>query len=147
MKTHTVVFVALGIAAALLGPGCSSYHDPATGEEATYGCETLKAKIDLDIGTVYAATKRAALDLHLRMMRAAEDGISGQIRAMDAQRNWVDIQLGALPQGRTVLAISIGPFGDKKKSIVVFEHVMANLAEMQQAAATASVQWEQERRR
>lgn len=99
MKAHTVVFVALGIAAGLLGQGCSTYHDPATGEEATYGCQTLKAKLDLDIGTVYAATRRAALDLHLRVIRAAEDGISGQLRAMNAQRESVEIQLGGAAGG------------------------------------------------
>ena len=146
MKAHAVLFVVLGLAIALLGQGCSSYHDPATGEEATYGCQTLKAKLDLDIGTVYAAAKCAAFDLRLRVMCVAEDGISGQIRAIDAQRDWVDIQVGALPEDRTRLTISVGVFGDKKKSIVVFEHIMANLSEMQQAAAAASVQWCPERR-
>lgn len=141
MKAHAIWIMVLGIAGGLLGQGCSTYHDPVTGEKARYGCQTLKAKLDLDIGTVYAATKRAAFDLHLRVLRAAEDGISGQIRAIDAQRDWVEIQLGALPEGRTRLAISVGPFGDKNKSIVLFERIMGNLSEMQQVAAAPSVQW------
>jgi hypothetical protein len=146
MKAHAVWFVVLGLAVVLLGQGCSTYHDRASGEEATYGCQTLKAKLDLDIGTVYTAAKRAAFCLRLRVMRAAEDGISGEIRAIDAQRDWVEIRLGALPEGRTRLTISVGAFGDKKKSIVMFEHIMANLSAMQQAAAAACVQWGPERR-
>lgn len=146
MKAYALWIVVLGIAGGLLGQGCSTYRDPATGEEATYGCQTLKAKLDLDIGTVYAAAKRAALDLRLRVMRAAVDGISGEIRALDAQRDSVDIQLGAMPEGRTRLTISVSVFGDKDKSIVVFERILGNLSATQQAAAAASVQWGPERR-
>jgi hypothetical protein len=80
-------------------------------------------------------------------MRAAEDGISGQIRATNAQWEPVEIQLGALPEGRTLLTINVGVFGDKNKSIVLFERIMANLSEAQQAAATATLQWGQDERR
>jgi len=146
MKAHVVLLVALGLAAGGLGSGCSTYYDSATGEEATFTFQTLRARLDLDIATVYAAAERAAVDLRLRMVRAAEDGISGRILATNAQWEPVEIELGALPGGRTVLTIGVGVFGDKNKSIVLFERIMSNLSEMQQASAAPSVQWGQERR-
>ncbi len=140
MKAHAIVLAVLGIAGGLLVPGCSSYHDPATGEKATYGMQTLKARLDVDVGTVYAAARKAAAELNLKVMRAAQDGISGEIRAYDAQRNQVDIQLGAMPEDRTLLAISVGPFGDKKKSLVLFEYIVKNLSPAQQLAAAPALQ-------
>ncbi len=141
MDARVITLVALEMAGGLLAPGCSTYRDPATGEEATYGMETLKARLDVDVGTVYAAARRAANELHLRVMRAAEDGISGEIRAYDAQRDQVEIRLGAMPEDRTLLAINVGPFGDKKKSLVLFEHIMENLSRAEQIAAAPSLPW------
>jgi len=141
METRFITLVTLGIAGSLLVPGCSTYHDPATGEKATYGMQTLKARLDVDVGTVYAAARRAAAELDLRVMRAAEDGISGEIRAYNAQRDQVEIRLGAMPEDRTLLAINVGPFGYKKKSLVLFEHIMENLSRAEQVAAAPSLQW------
>lgn len=135
MKAQTVVLVALGMAGAVLVEGCSAYHDPVTGEEAHYGCETLRARLDAGVPVVYAAAKRATNDLHLRVMRAAQDGISGEIRALDSQRDNVEVELGALPEGRTKLTIRVGVFGDKDKSIVLFERIMENLNQAPQVAA------------
>ena len=141
MVTRVIMLMVLGTAGGLLAPGCSTYRDPATGEEATYGLETLKARLDVDVGTVYAAARKAADELNLKVMRAAKDGISGEIRAYDAQRNQVEIRLGAMPEDRTLLTINVGPFGDKKKSIVLFEHIMENLSQAEQIAAASSLQW------
>ncbi len=141
MVARVIVLMVLGTVGGLWVPGCSSYRDPATGEEATYGMETLKARLDADVGTVYAAARKAASELKLKVMRAAEDGISGEIRAYDAQRNQVEIRLGAMPEDRTLLAINVGPFGDKKKSIVLFEYIMKNLNQAEQIAAASSLQW------
>jgi len=141
MDARVVMLVALGIVGGLLAPGCSTYHDPATGEEATYGMQTLKARLDVDVGTVYAAARRAADELNLKVMHASKDGISGQIRAYDAQRDQVEIRLGAMPEDRTLLAINVGPFGDKNKSLVLFEYILKNLSRAAQVAAAPSLQW------
>lgn len=130
-----IVLAVFGSAGALLAPGCSTYHDPATGQKATYGMSTLKAQLDAEVGTVYAAARKAAAELDLNVMRAAEDGISGEIWAYDAQYNQVNIRLGAIPEDRTRLAISVGPFGDKKKSLVLFESILKNLGQAEQFAA------------
>ncbi len=135
MDARVLILVALGSAGGVLVPGCSTYHDPTTGEKATYGMQTLKARLDLELGTVYGAAQRAAAAANLNVMRAAEDGISGEILAYDAQYNQVDIRLGALPEGRTLLAINIGAFGDKKKSIVLFEYILDNLSRAERLAA------------
>ncbi len=135
MNARVVTLVALGIAGGLLAPGCSTYRDPATGEKATYGMETLKARLDLELRTVYVAARRAAAELNLRVMRAAEDGISGEIRAHDAQRDQVEIRLKAMPEDRTLLTINVGAFGDKNKSLVLFEYIMKNVSQAPQVAA------------
>jgi len=140
MKARAVLIVALGLAAGL-SRGCSSYEDPATGKEATYSVDTLRTRLDLEIGTVYDAAREAARELRLRMVRAAEDGISGEIRAVNAQHDLVDIELGALPQQRTLLAIRIGAFGDRNKSIVLFEQILQNLSEEDRVAAAPRWQW------
>jgi len=141
MRIRARVLIALAIAGSLLVPGCSTYHDPATGARATYACETLKARLDVPIGTVYAAARRATAELRLRSMRAAEDGISGEIAALDAHRDSVCVDLGALPENRTLLTIRVGVFGDKNKSIVLFERILANLSQEERAAAITTVQW------
>jgi len=141
MNAHAMVLVTLGVAGGLLTHGCSTYRDPATGEEARFGMETLKARLDLEIGAVYAAARQAADDLDLKVMRAAEDGISGQIQALDAQYDLVTIRLGAMPEDRTLLAINVGVFGDKNKSLVLFEQIMDNLSRAEQIAAAPALQW------
>jgi hypothetical protein len=141
MNARVVVVVTLGIAGGLLAPGCSTYRDPATGKEATYGMQTLKARLDADVGTVYAAARQAADEVNLRVMHAAQDGISGQIQAYNAQRDQVEIRLGAMPGGRTLLAINVGPFGDKNKSLVLFEHILDSLSRAEQIAAAPAQPW------
>ncbi len=142
MKAHAVVFVALGMAGGLLVGGCSTYRSPVTGGEAHYRCETLRTKLNTDIGAVYAAARLALGELHLKPMRAAEDGISGEIMALDARRDTVEILLGALPEERTALCIRIGVFGDKNKSIVLLERILENLVPQEESAITPVVQWD-----
>jgi hypothetical protein len=128
MKGRAVVLAALGVAACLLGAGCGpDITDRATGVEADYQWGTLRAELDRPIGEVYAAAKQAVDELRLRVMRGEEDGIAAEIWAFDAQREQVDLQLGALPESRTLLTIRIGLCGDRSKSIVLFEDIMAKL--------------------
>jgi RNase adaptor protein for sRNA GlmZ degradation len=46
-----------------------------------------------------------------------------------------------MPEGRTLLTINIGAFGDKNKSIVLFEHILDNLSRTEQIAAAPALQW------
>jgi hypothetical protein len=144
MRTAIVLLVVLGSAASVVCPGCSGYRDPATGTAAHYGCETLRAKLEVPIGPVYVAARKAAAGLHLRVARAAEDGISGEIRATNAHYDMVEIELGALPQERTALRIRVGPFGDRNKSLVLFDRIMANLNETTQVVAAPELRWDHE---
>ncbi len=144
MKAEAIVLVALGMAGSLLADGCSAYRSPATGEKAYYGCETLRTKLNADIGAVYAAARCATRELRLKPMRAAEDGISGEILALNARRDTVEIRLGALPEGRTALRIRIGVFGDKKKSIVLLERILENLIQQEEGVVTPVVQWSEQ---
>jgi len=141
MRIRAIVLGVCGVAGGLLVPGCSTYHDPATGAQATYASETLRARLDAPIGAVYAAAKRATSELRLRSMRAAEDGISGEITALNARHDTVNIELGALPENRTQVAIRVGVFGDKNKAIVLFERILENMSQEGRSAAVTTVQW------
>ncbi len=110
--------------------------------EVHYSWETLRAKVNLPIAIMYAAARKATDELCLRVVRAADDGISGEIRAVDAQRDFVEIRLGALPWERTKLTICVGPFGDKNKSLVLFDRIMADVGGPGPMTAVSEVRWD-----
>ncbi|MGE5295796.1 MAG: DUF3568 family protein [Solirubrobacterales bacterium] len=125
--TITATLIAAGC---LLCPGCApTYRDPATGTEAWYDWETLRAKLDEPISTAYAAARDAAGEFDLRTLRCDLDGISAEIVALDAQVETVYIRLEALPESRSLLTIRVGLFGSKNKSIVLFSKIMEELDE------------------
>ncbi len=72
MKAHPIVLAVFGITGGLLAPGCSTYHDPATGEKATYGMQTLKARLD-EADTNLAQARESLLEAYGRWRRALED--------------------------------------------------------------------------
>jgi hypothetical protein len=142
MRTRTIWFVACGIAATWLCQGCCGHRERPYGVDVHYSWQTLRAKVNLPIGVIYAAARQATDELCLRVMRAAEDGISAEIRAVDAQYDTVEIRLGALPWDRTRLCISVGPFGDKAKSLVLFDRIMANVGGAGQVGPVSEVRWD-----
>jgi len=143
MKAHAVVLAALALAGSVLVGGCS-YENPATGTEATYTWGTLHSQVDAPSPTVYAAALQAADDLHLTVGRAAETAFGGEIRAVDALNDVVNIRLKVLSQEQTGLTISFGVFGNRRKSVMVFDRIMANLAQVRPAMATPTIQWGEE---
>jgi hypothetical protein len=136
MRRHGIALVVVALAASLLGQGCSrEIRDPTTGVEADYDWGVLKACLDRPIADVYQAAQQAVCELGLDVYLRAQDGISAGIVAVDAQAEQVEIWLGALPGSRTELCIRIGLWGDKNKSIVLFESILARPAESVSAAA------------
>lgn len=122
------VLVVLGVAGFLLCPGCgTTYTDPESGLEAHYAWETLKSEVDRDIAEVYAAARQAVEILDLRVLRCQQDGIAGEIMALDANVETVNIRLEALPERRTLLMIRIGLFGNQNKSAVLFTYIARQL--------------------
>jgi hypothetical protein len=140
MKAHALVRVVLGLAAGLGLAGCA-YEDPATGAKATYALEALHSEVDAPVPVVYAAALKAADSLDLTVGRAVESGFGAEIRAVDVLANVVNVRLKVLPGERTRLTIAVGAFGSRRKSIMVFNSIMANLAGMQPAASVSSIQW------
>jgi hypothetical protein len=121
-----MAFVVVALAGSLFCQGCGpEIRDPTTGAEADYHWDALEAYLDRPIGEVYQAARATARALDLEILRQDQDGISAEIVALDAQRDQVDIKLGALPGSRTELYIQIGLWGDKNKSIVLFESILA----------------------
>jgi len=140
MKARIVLLIVLGLAGGLLVPGCLTYKNPTTGTKA-YTYHTLRAEVDAPMPVVYAAALQAADSLDLTVGRADQGAFGAVIRAVDVLDNVVDIRLKVLSPERTGLAIDIGVFGDRRKSIMVFDRIMANLAEKEPALVVPSVWW------
>lgn len=133
MTRHDAAMVLLTLAVSALCPGCGpTYRDPATGVEARYEWETLTAELDLEIGDVYPAARAAVDALDLRVLRDKLDGIAAEIRALDAHFDNVDVKLEAMPEARTLLTIRVGLFGNKNKSVVLFDQIVQNLAQREE---------------
>jgi len=141
MTRHAIVLAILGPTWGFLCAGCSpTYQDPETGIEADYGWETLRSEMDLGIHEVYPAARDAADELDLEVMRSHVNGIAAEILALDAHLDRVDIQLEAMPQSRTLLTIRIGTFGNRNKSVVLFERIVENLAQRGEIARIGAPQ-------
>jgi hypothetical protein len=87
------------------------------------------------IGTIYCAAQDAAEELDLRLLRCALDGIAGEIVALDAHLDTVNIRLEALPEDRSLLMIRVGVFGSKNKSVVLFSQILEQWAGQGNAAS------------
>jgi hypothetical protein len=140
MKARALVPAVLGLAAGFGLAGCA-YEDPATGAKATYALHALHSEIDAPVPVVYAAALKAADHLDLNVGRAVESGFGAEIRAVDVLANVVNVRLKVLPGERTGLTIAVGAFGNRRKSIMVFNSIMANLAGMRPAAQASNIQW------
>ncbi len=138
MTGRGVTLVAVAFMGCVLSQGCASrVRDPTTGVEAKYRWDVLEARVDRSIWEVYAAAQKAVKELQLRVTYERVDGLAGKIRAVDAYLDSVCVETGALPRCRTELKISIGLWGDKCKSIVLFENIMARLGAAQEATTAA----------
>jgi hypothetical protein len=136
MTGRAVTLVAVAFVGCALSQGCASrIREPTAGIEAHYHWDVLKAKVDRSIWDVYAAAQQAVDELQLRVVCKKVDGLAAEIRAVDAHFDNVCVELGALPRSRTKLRIRIGLWGDKCKSIVLFQNVLAHLGAEQGSAA------------
>jgi hypothetical protein len=130
MKRRAVAIRALVIGGCLLLAGCGSPAiETGPGVRAGYAWDTLYARLDYPIGEVYHAAGAAVKELHLKVLRHGRDGVAGEISAMDAQHEYIWIDLQAWPRSRTALTIRAGVFGDRNKSAVIFERILEDLGE------------------
>ncbi len=146
MKAHVIVLIVVGVAAGILVGGCR-YENRATGTRATYIAEALHSEIGAPFPVVYAATLKAADKLELTVGRAEETSFGAEIRAVNDLDDVVTIRLTVVSEERTKLMISVGVLGDRRKSIMVFNNIMANLAEIRPAMVIPtldSIVWSEE---
>jgi hypothetical protein len=123
--TSLLVLLACGL---LVCQGCSSgIRGPGADFDAKYEWGTLKAKLDYPISAAHKAAKEAVEALKLKIVYDAHDDVSGQIIARDANRQSIKIMLDALPMSKTALTLTVGFFGDKSKSNVIFNKIVENL--------------------
>jgi hypothetical protein len=127
MRTVTVISVGFILGGLLLCQGCGTSVQTGPGVRASYGCETLRARMDYPIDDAYRAASDAVQQLDLCVLRHDQDEVAGEIYTLDAQRDTIAIEMEALPGERTLLTIRVDLFGNKNKSEVVFERIVENL--------------------
>jgi hypothetical protein len=126
---YNATLILLLVGGFVLCPGCGpKYRDPATGVEARYHWETLRAELDAGVREVYPAARAAVDTLDLRVLRSKVNGIAAEIVVVDAHLDTTDIRLEAMPDARTLLTIRVSLFGNRNKSFVLFQEITRQLA-------------------
>jgi hypothetical protein len=139
MKGHAIAGLAFVIGGCLLVQGCGEPEIPSgPGVRSGYAWDALEARLDCPIDAVYLAATAAVSQLHLCVLREKQDGVAAELATLDAQRQCITIKLEAWPEAQTALTIRAGLFGDRNKSAVIFERILANLGE---GPATARLPW------
>ena len=128
MQKKKVVLVALLAVTAVLAQGCmlAVVGGGAAGTVAD-GKGDLGAVESRNIDAVYAATKKAADELGLKVTRDTKDSLGAVIVARDAQDKKVTIKLKTTAENTTELSIRVGTFGDETKSQLIYDKIKENL--------------------
>jgi hypothetical protein len=89
----------------------------------------LEAEEPQNIDQVYAATKKAAEDLKLYVLRGegGKDALSATFVARDAGDKRVTVKLKTVAQDVTKLSIRVGTFGDQTKQRLIYGKIRENL--------------------
>jgi hypothetical protein len=134
MRGVVIVYVGLVLSGAVLCQGCGTSVETGRNIRARYVWDTLHARLRYPIDDVYHAASDAVRQLDLDVVASDHDGVAGVISTLDAQRDYITIDLESMPRARTLLRIRAGVFGDRNKSEVIFERIVENLGEEVAAA-------------
>jgi hypothetical protein len=89
----------------------------------------LEAEEPCPIDTVFDATREATEKLGLSVLegKTEKDALSATIVARDAEDKRVTIKLKARTEQSTKISIRIGTFGDRTKSLMIYNRIRENL--------------------
>jgi len=80
-----------------------------------------------NIDKVYNATLKAMEKLELNVTEKSKDALSAKVIARDSQDKKITIILASTAEGATKISIRVGVFGDKTKSLLIYEQIKKNL--------------------
>lgn len=125
MSSKRVLLVCMlgGLAVGMCG--CRPY---IVGTDAgVYSSGKLYAVASVDVAGVYEATLQALGDLELKVTDKAKDVFSAKVVAEGADGKVVTVVITPREDKRTDVNIKVGPFGNKDRSLVIYEQIRKHL--------------------
>jgi RNase adaptor protein for sRNA GlmZ degradation len=105
--------------------GCRPY---IVGTDAgVYSSGKLYAVASTDVAGVYEATLQALGVLELAVTEKAKDVFSAKVMAKGADGKVVTIVITPRKDKHTDINIKVGPFGNKHRSLVIYEQIQKQL--------------------
>jgi hypothetical protein len=125
MSSKRVLLVCMLVGLAVSMCGCRPY---IVGTDAgVYSSGKLYAVASTDVAGVYEATLQALGDLELKVTDKAKDVFSAKVVAQGADGKVVTIIITPREDKRTDINIKVGAFGNKHRSLVIYEQIRKHL--------------------
>ena len=108
--------------------GCKTvYVGPGWEDQAVYSWGSLKAVEDKPIAITNAAVLKSMDELGLTVTMKTADSLAAQVVARDSQDQKIAVNLTALADDSTKIAISAGAGGNESKSRLIYKQIQNNL--------------------
>jgi hypothetical protein len=132
MRTHVrlaslVMVGGLGLAGVLASGGCLAVAAGAGAGTYAYVTGSLKATLDRPLDKSYDASRAAVKSLGFTETTAASDALQGRVEATMADNTSVTIRLNRLSDASTEVVIRVGTFGDRARSIAIYDEIRKGL--------------------
>ncbi len=125
-STRTMLVLAL---LAALAAGCVPLAIGAAGAGAgvAYARGNLESSFPVAVPEVTAATEAALRQMRMREITVIGSGIDAELTARTADDDKVTIKLDSPGEGVTNISIRIGTFGDRDKSLAIYNNIRDEL--------------------
>jgi len=127
MQKREIFLTVLSLMMTIVLQGCLVAAVGAGAGTVAYMRGDLEAVEAKDIDAVYAATKKAAEQLELKVSSDTKDALSAEIVARDAQDKKITIKLKSTTEDTTQISIRVGTFGSETTSRLIHDQIKKNL--------------------
>jgi endo-beta-N-acetylglucosaminidase D len=127
MQKREIFLTVLSLMMTVVLQGCLVAAVGAGAGTVAYMRGDLEAVEAKDIDAVYAATKKAAEQLELKVSSDTKDALSAEIVARDAQDKKITIKLKSTTEDTTQISIRVGTFGSETTSRLIHDQIKKNL--------------------
>jgi len=125
-KNIIILLAALSIAVVTLS-GCNAQSMGKDVDTIAYVMGSFKTTEARNFPEVYAATKKALLDLDWTTTKTTDDAVSARIIARNNIDKKLKVSLDATPNGTTEIIIRYSTMGHEAKSQVIYDQIIKNL--------------------
>jgi len=127
MRNTVIVLGLLFVLGVGVLQGCVAVVVGAAAGTVAYVKGDLEAVETANIDKVYNATLKAMDQLKLPVIQKGKDALSATVVARDAQDKKITVKSTSTADGATKISIRVGVFGDKTKSLLIYEQIKKNL--------------------